>query len=102
MKFVVLPMAAGLTMGEVAAKLDRERAEFRHLAPPPRGVITKSWVSARLRGLRRDIAESGAGDILSRYSNDTSPWRRRAPPTTRVAPPNPTTSRLLTTCALRT
>jgi len=58
---IVMPLAAGYEYDEVAARLDRERPEFRHPEPPAPGKsITRSWVQRRARELRREIEERGA------------------------------------------
>jgi len=54
---VSLREAAGLSLGEVTDVLNVERPEFRHLELPAK--VTKAWVQARLREVRREILESG-------------------------------------------
>jgi hypothetical protein len=51
---VVFHLEAGYSFDEIAVILDRERPELRHVELPQR--VTKSWVQARLRDVRREIA----------------------------------------------
>ena len=58
----VVPLSAGYECVEVAERLNRNRPEFRHLELPPKS-ISKLWVQARCRELRREIEESGAASF---------------------------------------
>ena len=56
---VVARMAAGYTLSEVAAILERERPPLRDLTLPEH--VSKGWISSRVRELRAEIRrESGA------------------------------------------
>ena len=50
---VGLRLTAGFSYDEIAEALDTQRPELRHLPLPPK--VTKSWVSARFREVRREI-----------------------------------------------
>lgn len=51
-----LRMTAGMSTEEIADELERDRAQVkRNVLPAYDRPITKSWVSARMRDLRRDI-----------------------------------------------
>ena len=58
---VVLPLAAGYEYDEVDERLDLECPDVRHLElPVPPKWITKPWVQARARELRREVEAVGA------------------------------------------
>jgi hypothetical protein len=56
---IVVPLSAGYEYVEVAERLTRNRPELRHLELPPKSV-SKLWVQARCRELRREIEERHA------------------------------------------
>jgi hypothetical protein len=58
-KHVVLRLAAGYTLDEIAAVLERDRPELRHLRLPAH--VSKESVAARMRELRREIRASASG-----------------------------------------
>lgn len=54
-------LSAGLTVDEVADELERERDQIKRNPLPLHGrPVTKSWVTARLRELRREILRTSS------------------------------------------
>lgn len=53
-----LRIAAGYDFAEVAVALNLKRPDVRHLELPE--TISKSWVQARMRDVRREILETNA------------------------------------------
>ena len=52
---VALRLMAGYSYEEIAEQLDAERPELKHLPLPK--TVTKGWVSARFRELRREAEQ---------------------------------------------
>ena len=59
---VGLRLTAGLNLDEIAPILNAERDRIRFNALPKSGSISKTWITARMRELRREI-EATAGEI---------------------------------------
>jgi hypothetical protein len=68
-RHITLRAAAGFDYQEIAEQLQAARPAFRHLTVPAGKPITKLWVAARARELRREVEQSGA----AQYS--PSAWR---------------------------
>lgn len=57
---IVMRVTAGYSYDEIAELLDDHRDNIRYLELP-KGPVTKTWIAARIRELRKEIEEtSGA------------------------------------------
>jgi hypothetical protein len=73
---IAMRLTAGLTLDEIAVELERDRSRIKRNRLPQNGVITKSWVSARLRDLKRSIEESRASPPRSTSAQSATASRR--------------------------
>jgi hypothetical protein len=56
LRMIASPVAAGYTVAEIAEMLQKRREEIADLRPPD--PVTRDWVGARLRELRKDADAS--------------------------------------------
>lgn len=56
-RVIALRFAAGYSFDEIADMIEESRSEIRADLELPRGRVTKGWVSARFRELRRELEE---------------------------------------------
>lgn len=61
-KQVGLRVSAGYSYDEIAEAIDADRESVRYLELP-QGQITKTWVAARFRELRKEIEETSDQSI---------------------------------------